>query len=78
MMTSSVIPLDLLPRGHRAKVQSVAGPSAIRQRFEETGLRPGMELEMVEPGDPCLLRIEGTVFGFRSCGRFDVLVMPLS
>ena len=71
-----LIPLSLLAAGQRAQVSAIAGLPDQVQRLEEMGLRGGSEVEMLQPGSPCIVRVGGQKLCFRSDDLLSVLVRP--
>jgi Fe2+ transport system protein FeoA len=54
--------LTNLPKGHDARVKSVAGDSAITRRLLEMGVVPGADVSVVKTapfGDPIEVRVRG-------------------
>jgi len=68
------IPLTLLKPGQKAQVDQVVGLSDLVHRLHEMGLRRGADVEMVRPGSPCIIRIDGSKLGLRSDDLTGVLV----
>ena len=50
-----MIPLEFLPAGHSAAVGQLVGGQNDVHRLEELGLRGGTQIEMVQPGSPCIV-----------------------
>jgi len=69
-----VIPLNLLAAGQLAAVSDVVGHADVVHRLEELGLRRGAEIEMVQPGSPCIIRLAGQKLCLRADQLFHVLV----
>lgn len=44
------------------------------QRLAELGLKPGAAVEMVQPGNPCIIRLAGSKLCFRETDLLSVLV----
>ena len=73
---NEMIPLEFLPAGHSAAVgQLVGGPNDVH-RLEELGLRGGTEIEMVQPGSPCIVRLAGQKLCFRADDLLRIWVRP--
>ena len=72
-----LIPLHLLDRGQSAEIDQLTGQADQVHRLEELGMRSGVRIEMVQPGSPCIVRLDG---GHKLCFReneaFRVLVRP--
>lgn len=73
-----LIPLALLAAGGLARIAQVLGSGAQVQRLQELGLRNGVEIEMVQPGSPCILRIGGQKLCLRVEELSTVLVTTIS
>lgn len=70
------IPLEFLRSGQCAVVDEVIGCASAVQRLEELGVRSGRPIEMVQPGSPCIIRIDGHKLCFREGEALSVLVRP--
>ena len=69
-----MIPLRHLASGESGEISQLVGhPDEVR-RLEELGLRCGAQVEMVQPGHACIVRVAGSKFCFRECDLFTVLV----
>ena len=73
---NGLIPLHLLEPGQIGTVSQLVGQTDQVHRLEELGLRSGTEVEMVQPGVPCIIRLSGHKLCFRDCGALSVLVQP--
>lgn len=73
-----LVPLKHLRAGELAEVAHVLGGAEQVHRLEELGLRTGCELRMVQPGSPCIIRLEGHTLCFRADELTCVLVKPTS
>jgi len=71
-----VIPLRYLTQGKKATVSQLVGHADEVHRLEELGLRCGSQVEMVQAGSPCIIRLSGNQLCFRDCETIDVLVQP--
>jgi ferrous iron transport protein A len=71
-----VMILGLLSAGQTAVVDSVVGFSDEVHRLREIGLRDGATVQMIRPGNPCLVRLGGQKLGLRSDALASVLVRP--
>jgi ferrous iron transport protein A len=71
-----LIPLELLPTGHTARVDQLVGDDASIHRLSEMGLRNGIIVEMVQPGSPCIVKLLGNKLCIRDANLFQVLVRP--
>ncbi|MCC7084175.1 MAG: FeoA domain-containing protein [Pirellulales bacterium] len=71
-----LVPISRLQRGTRAMVADVVGTLEQVQRMREMGVSQGVELEMVQPGSPCIVRFGGHRLCIRSDDMLGVLVRP--
>lgn len=72
------IPLQMLAAGQSAEVAELVGRPHEVLRLAEIGLRTGSTVEMVEPGSPCIVRLDGHKLCFRDGDVWSVLVRPRS
>lgn len=70
------LPITQLRRGEFAEISQVIGTTEQVRRLEELGLRGGVELEIVQSGSPCIVRIGGSKLSFRHDELLRVLVTP--
>ncbi len=68
------IPLNLAPAGQTARVTQLLGHADEVHRLEELGLREGAEIEIMQSGTPCIIRLAGHKLCFRDSDAFHVLV----
>ena len=73
---TELIPLTLLRPGQAARVDQVLGSGDLVHRLREMGLRRGAEIEMIRPGSPCIIRLDGHRLGIRSDELAGILVRP--
>jgi len=72
-----LIPLNLLRAGEMAHVGQVTGRPEQVHRLEELGLRGGEQIEMLQAGTPCIIRLGGQrQLCFRADDLLRVLVRP--
>jgi Fe2+ transport system protein FeoA len=71
------IPLDVLPSGSYARVVDVAGELDMVGRLGEMGISPGVHLQVLRGGNPCILAIGDQRFSFRGDRSALVLVESL-
>ena len=71
-----LIPLSQLRSGARGAIGAVVGLPAAVHRLEELGLREGTEVEMVQGGAPCIIKLAGHKLCFRADELLSVLVKP--
>jgi Fe2+ transport system protein FeoA len=76
VVSPDVMVMGLLQAGQRAVVETVLGASAQVHRLREMGLRDGAEVQMIQPGSPCLIRLGEQRIGFRANDLMSVLVRP--
>lgn len=76
MTVYDLIPLNSLSRGQSARVDQVIGLPDQVHRLEELGIRSGAEVQMVEPGGACIVRLAGGKLCFRADELLRVLVRP--
>lgn len=69
-----LLPLSALRSGQRARVDQIVGQPEHVHRLEELGLRHGAEIEMVQSGSPCIIRLGGGKLCFRADEATSVLV----
>jgi ferrous iron transport protein A len=69
-----VIPLSALLPGQTAQVRQVVGQTEQVRRLEELGIRAGEQLELVQGGSPCIVRVGGAKLCFRDGEMCSVLV----
>lgn len=60
-----VVPLQLLAAGERGRVFDVDGHRDLVTRLAEMGLREGVEIEMLQPGCPCIIAVQHHRLSFR-------------
>lgn len=72
-----MIPLDILRAGEWAEVADVGGDPAWVSRMAELGLRTGCRVQMLQPGSPCMLQVQGCKLCLRSDGLAQILVSPI-
>jgi Fe2+ transport system protein FeoA len=69
-----IVPLRFLLPGQVAWVDEVVGSSVNVHRLAELGLKPGTAVEVVQPGNPCIIRVAGSKLCFRDGDLLNVLV----
>ncbi len=69
-----MIPLQLLTAGASGRVTQLMGGVEEVRRMEELGLRAGAAVEMVQGGNPCIIRLAGNKVCFRRTDALHVLV----
>lgn len=69
-----MIPLTTLSKGCKGEICQLMGcPEEVR-RLEELGLRDGVEVEMIQNGCPCIIRLAGCKLCFRANEAMGVMV----
>ncbi len=63
------VPLTMMRAGEAGRVGDVLGKEDVVHRLREMGLHTGAEIQMIRPGSPCIIRLEGRKLGFRT-GEF--------
>ena len=71
-----MLPLEFLRVGEWAEIAQVSGEGPCVARLAELGLRAGARLQMIQPGSPCLVRLEGGRLGLRPECAHHILVIP--
>ncbi|MBW3596535.1 MAG: ferrous iron transport protein A [Planctomycetes bacterium] len=69
-----LVPLHMAPAGRTAEVAQLLGLPPDVHRLEELGLRIGAQVEIVQSGSPCIVRLAGHKLCFRDSELFRVLV----
>jgi Fe2+ transport system protein FeoA len=72
-----LIPLDMLKPGECAEVMEVTGDAAWVGRLAEMGIRTGCQLQVLQPGSPCLLQVAECKLCLRGCESSQILVQPV-
>jgi Fe2+ transport system protein FeoA len=54
---SQILPIELLRQGERGIVHDLDGNEESVHRLAELGLRQQVELTMIQPGQPCIVRV---------------------
>jgi ferrous iron transport protein A len=62
---SDLVPLCRLRAGQCGCIGQVVGACDVVQRLKEMGLYDGARVQMVRPGSPCIIRLQGQRLGFR-------------
>lgn len=70
------IPLNRLPAGQSARIDSILGRADHVHRLKEFGLSGGTKIEMFRSGNPCIIRLAGNKVCIRADGELSVLVRP--
>jgi ferrous iron transport protein A len=70
----NLLPLQLLPSGHRARIDQLLGRAEEVNRLQEIGIRVGLAIEMIRTGSPCIVNLDGACVAFRDNEECNVLV----
>ncbi len=73
---TELILLGLLTAGQSATVETVLGRTDDAHRLQEIGLRSGARVQMIQPGNPCMVRLGDQRLGLRSDALSTILVRP--
>ncbi|MGE0756703.1 MAG: ferrous iron transport protein A [Pirellulaceae bacterium] len=73
-IAQALLPLHLLQRGQVAEIGELIGKTEQIHRLHELGLHVGRRVEMVQPGSPCILRLDGQRLCFRHSDALAVFV----
>lgn len=52
--------MTALLKGQTGRIERVEGPARVTRRLAEMGVTPGATVEMLRPGQPCILRVHHT------------------
>ena len=75
-MVDGLIPIERLKAGQFARIGRVDGHLDHVQRLRELGLHSGAEIEIFQPGTPCIVRMAGNKVCIRSDNLLNVFVRP--
>lgn len=67
-------PLNFLASGESGRIEQLCGTPAETVRLQELGLRPGVVVQIVQAGSPCLIRVGDSTLCFRDSEGFQILV----
>ena len=74
MFAHELLPLELLPPGTTGRIDQLLGDADSIHRLHEMGLHVGDQIEMVQSGSPCIVRLRGHKLCIREGNLFHVLV----
>lgn len=77
-MAAIPLPLELLQLGERAEILDIQGSPEWLQRLSELGFREGAQIQMLQPGSPCLVLIGGARLSLRGEEASSILVQPVA
>ena len=69
-----LLPIHNLTTGQTGCIRRVTGNANTVHRLAELGMRPGAQLEIVQHGSPCIIRLGNCKYCFRDGNSLDVLV----
>jgi Fe2+ transport system protein FeoA len=69
-----VFPLQMLTTGQRARIDQLLGRPDDVHRLEELGMRVGRSVEMLQHGNTCIVKLDGSRLAFRNHDGCHVLV----
>jgi len=64
----SFLNLSQLPAGKIGEIVEVSGPAAGVARLQELGFQAGRTVEMVRPGETCIVKLDRCKMCVRTCG----------
>ena len=70
----NLLPLKVLTTGQTGCVHKIIGNANAVHRLAELGMRTGTRLEIVQPGSPCIIRLNNSKYCFRDANSLNVLV----
>lgn len=73
-----LVPVEYLNPGEWADVAEVHGEPSWVCRMAELGVRTGCRLQVLRPGTPCLLNLDGCRLCLRMEDAMQVLVRPVA
>lgn len=71
------LPLELLRAGEWGAVLAVHGEVRWVSRMAELGFRPGVRVQVLQPGSPCLVRLGNCRLSLRGDDAMQVFVHPV-
>ena len=69
--------MDRLKAGDTALIKGIASSQHAAKRLADLGFVPGMRLEMIRPGHPCIVRVNGTCVGLGGAHQASIGLSPL-
>jgi Fe2+ transport system protein FeoA len=70
------LPLDMLRDGEEACIVEVTGCPLRVHQLAEMGMHRGCKVQMIRPGQPCMLAVDGRRFSLRLDPDTCILVNP--
>lgn len=74
VIQDALLPLQLLRTDETAQLIELSGDEKQVRRLSEMGLRVGATIQMLRPGAPCLLALDGKRLSLRLGTDVDVMV----
>ncbi|MFO0955867.1 MAG: FeoA family protein [Isosphaeraceae bacterium] len=74
---ADVMSLKSLRAGQSGQIIELTGDPDLIHRLREIGLQEGLVVRMLQPGNPCMIRLAGRKLGFRADGAAHVMVRPV-
>ena len=68
------IPLSMVQPGSVVRISQVVGGQDDVKRMAEMGLQTGTEVEMLQSGSPCIVRVGQSKLCFRQSDILNILV----
>lgn len=68
------IPLNMVQPGSVVRISQVVGGQDDVKRMAEMGLQAGTEVEMLQSGSPCIVRVGQSKLCFRQSDVLNILV----
>ncbi|MEW4561127.1 FeoA family protein [Bremerella sp. JC770] len=68
------IPLSMVQPGSVVRISQVVGGQDDVKRMAEMGLQSGTEIEMLQSGSPCIIRVGQSKLCFRQSDILNILV----
>lgn len=68
------IPLSMVQPGSVVRISQVVGGQDDVKRMAEMGLQTGTEVEMLQSGSPCIVRVGQSKLCFRQSDVLNILV----
>ncbi len=78
MSVNPVVPLEFLGSGEEGRVSNVEGCHEIVVRLAEMGIQQGVDVRMVQPGNPCIIALNNHRISYRGDAAAIVMVEVLN
>ena len=73
-----LLPLNMLTLGQKALIRQIIGQTSAVQRLTELGFTSGAEIQVLQHGSPCIVRLEESKLCFRDTEALNVLVQVVA